>query len=215
MFAMRVRFLFALGLFSWGCSDGSYSPGAAPQGPSSPPPSVVAPVDMPVQAGPAPPIVILEKGKLNWPLDAVVDGASSGFVFATTPDEDVGFSFATESKHVEILTHAHFDMTAGHQSILVRAKASQPVAMLVTIAELGDAPYDYWSQLDAGHPWRVANMAVDTTWTDIEVPIASLQPMGAGTPQGFAGTALGVNLFAFLLTNPAASQVWFEHIEIR
>jgi hypothetical protein len=85
----------------------------------------------------------------------------------------------------------------------------------VTIARLDDSTDD-WANLDAGHPWRVADVALETTWTDFDVPIASLQARGPGEPQPFSpASATGAVLFGFLLTNPGAIDVWFEHIEIK
>jgi len=213
---VRSHFLLALALASWACSDGSYDPNASNPPPSSPP-TVVAPVEVPVDVGPPPPIVILEKGNLSWPFGVLDRGANTAATISSpTLGEDgaVRFTFGMASEHVEILTHAHFDLTEGHQSILVRAKASAPLGILVTIARLDDST-DYWAQLDAGHPWRVADLALETTFTDFDIPIASLKAQGPGEPQPFGGTGTGVNLFGFLVANAGATDVWFEHIEIK
>jgi len=213
---MRLRYLLALGLTLWGCSDGSegFGSGRQPAPQQTPAPTEFEPQTPPVDPGPPPPIVILEKGTLNWPFGTWIDGVSVGnSSSAIGEDGSAHFSFGMDSKHAELLTHSHWDLTEGHKSILVRARASAPVTILVTTAS--SDTLDYWSALSAGHPWRVAEMPLDTTWTDLDIPIASLKAAGPGEPAPFGpGYPMGIVLFGFILTNPGAIDVWFEHIEI-
>jgi hypothetical protein len=214
---MNSRVLLVPVLFLWACSDGSEglssaNPPFAPQSQQNPPPAPDPPSE---PAGPAAAVVILEKGQLNWPLGTWVDGASSGFVQTPTAAEDgaVRFSFAMEAQHAEIFTHSHFDLTRGHEAILLRAKASQPLVALVGMAAL-DKNADYWADLAAGHPWHVAEVPLQTDWADLNIPISTMQPRGPGVPQPFGASAPGVTLFAFMFANPGATDVWFEHIEV-
>jgi hypothetical protein len=223
---MRVAFLLALCVPLWGCSDGSEGlpRGDAPQ--SAPPPgsSPVVKFDPGGSDPSAAPSglsggLLLEKGTMYWPLGVWVDGApmADGAGPGPTPSADgsVQFSFGTEQHHDEIYTHHHFSPAAsGVKSILVRAKASQPLTMLLAITRLNNA-FDYWGQLAAGKPWRVADIAVQTEFTDVDIPLESLQPKGPGEPQPLSGTGTEGFLFAFLLTDPGMADIWFERIEMK
>src|SRR5262249_1376522 len=150
--------------------------------------------------GPVPPIVILEKGTVNWPLGTAISGAGTGnFASSPTPGEDgaVRFSFAADNEHVEIFTHAHADLTRGHQAIVLRAKASQPVDMLVTLALIKNS-FDYWSDLALGRPWHVADVALQTDWVDFNIPFSSMQPRGPGDPAPFGANSTANTIFALL-----------------
>ena len=210
---MRGRYLLALSLTLWGCSDGSEGLPPVNQPAPQQTPAPIPVQSPPVDTGPPPPTVILDKGTLSWPFGTWVDGANVGMTSSTGEDGSARFSFGMDSQHAELLTHSHWDLTRDHKSILVRARASAPVTILVTTAR-GDT-LDYWSSLSAEHPWRVAQMPLDTTWTDLDIPIASLQAEGPGEPEPFTpGSPTGIVLFGFILTNPGAIDVWFEHIEI-
>jgi hypothetical protein len=213
---VRGAFVLALCLSLWACSDGSQGLPPSNPGPSAPAsnpdPGLADPT--PAPSGPVS-IVLLEKGTVHWPLGTWIDGrGGASFVLAPTPGEDgaVRFSFTADQHHDEIFTHDHFNPEKVAKSILIRAKASEAFTMLVGITLLENA-WDYWSELAAGKPWRVADVPLQTDWSDIEVPLSSLQAKGAGEPQPMAD----VNgfVFAFLLTDPGAIDVWFEHIEMK
>jgi len=127
-------------------------------------------------------------------------------------DGVLSFSFEAGDTRVQLQTHHHFDLLAGHQALHFVAAANRPASMLASFTGLAAFEGDYWSDLAAGKPWLVAPFEVGVEQKSYDLPLESFSAQGPGTPLPMFE---GGTVIWFLIENASGLDLALSEISLK